>query len=490
MYDVAVIGAGIVGTSIARELSRYRLNILLLEKEKDVANGTTKANSAIVHAGYDPETGSLKARFNVEGNQQYEALCKELEVPFKRTGSLVVAYSDEERDTLNILYQRGVKNKVPEMKILDADTLQKWEPHISPRAVAALHAPTTGIVGPWELAIALAENAVENGVELLRECGVTDIQKSPSGEYSLTTTRGIWKARSVVNAAGLYADSIHEMVAEKSFTITPSRGEYMLFDKKAGNYVEQVIFQCPTESGKNVVVLPTVHGNLLVGPTHHSLMDKEARETTEEGLEELRERTRDRFVDLPWNQVITSFSGLRAKSEETDFIIGESPQAKGFFNAAAIDSPGLTAAPAIGKHMAALVIGFLENEHKLEGVQKKEDFRPERSAIRSFAERRPEEQRELISSNPAFGRVICRCETITEGEILEAIHRPAGAVTMDGVKRRTRAGGGRCQGGFCGPRVLEIIARELNIPPTSVLKDGRSSWILSGQTKSAEGDKG
>ncbi|MEN1761831.1 NAD(P)/FAD-dependent oxidoreductase [Anoxynatronum sibiricum] len=476
-YDIAIIGAGIIGTAIARELSRYQLNTVLIEKENDVANGTTKANSAIVHAGYDAAPGSLKARFNVAGNQMYEALCQDLQVPFQRVGSLVVAYDETEMKTLEGLYQRGTANGVPRLTMIDGKTLLAWEPHLSPRAVGALHAPTAGIVGPWELAIALAENAVENGVHVWLQRPVTDIKKLEKG-YLLTTPEGTLNARMVINAAGVEADRVCAMVAASPFTITPSRGEYQLFDKAAGHYVKRVIFQCPTPQGKNVVVLPTVHGNLLVGPTAAFVNDRNGVETTREGLAELEERTRDRFVKLPWHQVITSFSGLRAKTPANDFIIGELSQAPGFFNVAAIDSPGLTAAPAIGEYVATLVTKSWGR------VPVREGFQPKRRSGVHFDQLSAEEKADLVKQAPSYGRVICRCETITEGEIVDAIHRPVGAVSLDGVKRRVRAGGGRCQGGFCGPRVMEIIAREKKIPLTAVVKDGPASWILSGQTKS------
>jgi len=477
IYDIAIIGAGIIGTAIARELSRYQLNTVLIEKENDVANGTTKANSAIVHAGYDAAPGSLKARFNVMGNQMYEKLCQDLQVPFQRVGSLVVAYDETEMRTLEGLYHRGLANGVPQMAMIDAQTLHAWEPHISPRAVGALHAPTAGIVGPWELAIALAENAAENGVQVLREQLVTNIIQAENG-YQLAISGGTINARRVINAAGVNADQVCAMVTKAPFTITPNRGEYQLFDKAAGQYVNRVIFQCPTPQGKNVVVLPTVHGNLLVGPTAGFVDDKASVATTREGLDELKERTQDRFVNLPWHQVITSFSGLRAKTPANAFVIGELPQAPGFSSVAAIDSPGLTAAPAIGKYVAALAAASLGP------IQLRGDFQPKRQPAVSFEALSLEEKATQVTKNPLFGRVICRCETITEGEIVEAIHRPVGAVSVVGVKRRVRAGGGRCQGGFCGPRVMEIIAREKNIPLTAVVKDGPESWILSGQTKS------
>lgn len=478
IYDVTIIGAGIIGACIARELSRYQLKTIIIEKENDVANGTTKANSAIVHAGYDAKPGTLKARTNVQGNKMFEGLCKELGVPFKRIGSLVVAFNEEEINTLQQLLEQGVENGVPEMRILTKEEVLEKEPNLNSEILAALYAPTAAIVGPFELAIALAENAVENGVELLLNSPVTQISKN-DGLYELCAGDKTIKSRYVINCGGLYADDINNMVNTPSFKIIPNRGQYLLFDKSIGDYVKTVVFQCPTKLGKGVLILPTVHGNLIMGPTSENVHDKAAVETTREGFDFIRAKIDKVTRSFPHQQVITSFSGLRAKVESNDFIIEESNESPGFINVAAIDSPGLTAAPAIGA-MVADMIRRLTGE-----LREKPGYVSTRRAPKSFMELDESEKAEIIKKDPRYGRIICRCENITEGEIVDIIKRYPGARSLDGVKRRARAGMGRCQGGFCGPRVMEIIARELSLAITDVVKDSSNSYILTGPTKSS-----
>ena len=476
MYDVAIIGAGVVGTAIARELSRFNLKTILIEKENDVANGTTKANSAIIHAGYDPEVGTLKGKLNAPGNAMYDKICEELDVPFKRIGSLVVAFNEEEMEAVHKLYEQGQKFDVPNMEILDAKTLQEMEPNLSKEVVGALHAPSGGIIGPWELAIAMAENAVDNGVELKLNSGVKDIKKLEDG-YEILTESGNVKTKYVINAAGLFADKINNMVASPSFEIIPTRGEYHLFDKVAGDQVSKVVFQAPSKVGKGVVVLPTVHGNLLVGPNAEVVDNINAIETTGEGLSFVSKQGTKSVTGLNFGNVITSFAGLRAKTPNNDFIIEESKEAKGFINVAAIDSPGLSAAPAIAEYVADIL------KEIAGGFEENKDFNPRRRPMTYFIELPDEEKAELIKKDPRYGRVICRCENITEGEIVDIIHRSVGATTVDGVKRRARPGSGRCQGGFCSPRVMEIVARELNKDITEIVKDREGSYILTGATK-------
>lgn len=476
MYDITIIGAGIIGSFIARELSKYDLKVVVLDKENDIANGTTKANSAIAHAGFDAKPGTLKAKFNVEGNKMFDYICEELEVPFERVGSLVVAFSEEEMDTIKELYERGLANNVPELKILDRDELLEKEPNLSKEAVGALYAPTAGIMSPWELSVALMENAMDNGVELLLNSEVIKIDKLENGFKVHTKDKEI-DTKYVVNCAGVYADKIHNMVASPSFTITPRRGQYFLLDKKAGDFVNRVIFQCPTKISKGVVVLPTVHGNLLVGPDAENIDDKSNVETTEDRLKFVKTAAMKTSDKIPFWQVITSFAGLRASSDIGDFIIEEVEEAKGFIDVAGIESPGLSASPAIGKHVAELLKEIDGN------FKEKEDFNPRRRKMINFMELSQEEKAELIKKDPRYGRIICRCENVTEGEIVDAIHRNAGARTVDGVKRRVRAGMGRCQGGFCQPRVIEILARELNKDFTEIVKDGPNSNIAIGETK-------
>ena len=476
MYDITVIGAGITGTFIARELSRYQLRVLLIDKENDIANGTTKANSAIVHAGFDCSEGTLKAKFNVRGNELYEEVCKELHVPFKRIGSLVIAFNKQEMETIQELYERGIKNGVPQMEILDKESVLKLENNLSEEIVGALYAKTAGIVGPWELAIALAENALENGVELLLNSPVTDIKKIADGYCIAAENRKI-ESKMIINCAGIHSDDINNMVNSASFEILPNRGEYNLFDKSVGNIVNTAVFRCPSEAGKGVVIMPTVHGNLLIGPTSEYVDSKTSFDTTLAGQVSINENAQHTLKQISFQSVITSFTGLRAKTRTEDFIIEESKESSGFFNVAGIDSPGLTSAPAIAEYVIELV------KRRIENIEIKQDFNPYRRPNIHFMELSDTQKAKLIEKDPRFGRIICRCEHITEGEIVDVIKRKAGARTLDGVKRRARPGSGRCQGGFCATRVMEILAREQEIDITEVVKDSLDSYILTGKTK-------
>ena len=475
MYDVIVIGAGVSGCAVARELSRYRLRTAVLEKACDVCGGTSKANSGVAHAGYDAKPGSLKAKLNVEGSRMMEALSKELDFPYKRNGSLVLCFDEKDLPALRKLYDQGQENGVEGLEILSKEQLKKLEPHVSDRAVAALHAPAGGIVCPFGLTLALAENAAENGVEFRFETEVLKIEKTETG-YRIFTDRGTLDARAVVNAAGVYADRFHNMVSEEKIHITPRKGEYCLMDRKVGGLVSHTIFQLPTVYGKGVLVTPTVHGNLLAGPTAIDVENPESVNTTSEGLEDVMRRAALSVDDLPVKQVITSFAGLRAHEDGNDFIIGQAKGASGFFDAAGIESPGLTCAPALGKYLAKLILEYLPADEK-------PDFIARRKGIPSMALASLEEKKRLIKENPLYANVICRCELVTEGEILDAIHRPLGATTLDGVKWRTRAGMGRCQAGFCSPKVVEILARELGRDMSEIRQNDGGSRFLTGYDK-------
>lgn len=477
MVDVVIIGAGVVGCSIARELSRYDLQIQVLERASDVCEGTSKANSGIVHAGFDAHPGTLKAKMNVAGNEKMEALSRELDFPFKRNGSLVLCFAEKDRDKLEKLLEQGIANGVKELRIIEKEELQEMEPDISREAVAALYAPTGGIVCPFGLTIAMAENAAVNGVEFKLETQVFSVKRKEN-HYLVTTSRGEVECLAVVNAAGVYADTFHNMVSGRKLHIIPRKGEYCLLDKKVGNYVHSTIFQLPTVYGKGVLVTPTVHGNLLIGPTATDIEDKEAVSTTGEGIADVQKRAALSVEKLPVKQIITSFAGLRAHEEGGDFVLGEPEDAPGFFDAAGIESPGLTCAPALGEYLAGLVAERLK-------AKKKENFVAARKGIPNMALASEEERKKLIAENPAFADVVCRCELVTEGEILAAIHRPVGATTLDGVKRRTRAGMGRCQAGFCSPRTVELLARELNRDMAEITKNEKGSEFLTGYIKEA-----
>ena len=473
MFDVAIIGCGVIGAATAYTLARYQLKVLVLEAENDVADGTTKANSAIIHAGYDPEPGTRMARLDVLGNRLAGEICERLDVPFKRNGSLVLAFSEEEIPHLKKLYSNGVANGVPGIRLLDAAQVRELEPNLSDQVVAALYAPSAGVISPWEYALAMAQVAVRNGVRLERSSRVTAIRKLEGEGYELHTGTGDYQARRVINAAGLHSEEIHNMVAPPSFHIQPTRGQYYLLDKSEGSRVNCVIFQCPTKLGKGILVSPTVHGNLIVGPDAE-LVDGDDTSTTAAALEQVAELGRKSVPSVDLRASIRNFAGVRANSDRGDFVIEEA--APGFIDLAGIKSPGLSSAPAIALEAVELLKGT--------GLELREDpdFLDGRRRPR-FKELGEEEKRALIAKDPAYGRVICRCETITEGEILEAVRAPIPPVSVDGVKRRCSAGMGRCQGGFCGPRVLEILSRELHRDPTEILKDKAGTVILTGQTK-------
>ncbi|MBQ1390109.1 MAG: NAD(P)/FAD-dependent oxidoreductase [Clostridia bacterium] len=461
IYDVIVIGGGVIGCAAARELSRYALNIAVLERESDVCEGTSKANSAIIHAGFDAVPGTLKARFNVEGSKMMDDIAAELDIPFKRNGALVVCRSEDELQTLRTLYDRGIANGVDGVSIISGDEARSMEPSLSKDVYAALYAPTSGIVCPFEMTLAFAENACKNGVEFYFGSEVTSIERSGS-EFVVRTANGEYSTKVVVNCAGVYADDVHNMLEKADFSIKPRKGEYMLLDKSEGGLVSRTIFQVPTQMGKGVLVSPTIHGNLITGPTAADIDDKEDVSTTREGLGSIKSLAAISVDNIPYNKVITSFSGLRATGSTGDFIINDSD---GFIDAAGIESPGLTSAPAIGAYISHLVCERLSPETN-------EKFDPKRRGIPKLAQLDIEQRAALIKDRPDYGHIVCRCEQISEGEILDSIRRPLGAKTLDGVKRRVRAGMGRCQAGFCSPKVIELLAQELGITQQEVKKNG------------------
>ncbi len=475
-YDVAVIGAGVVGALITRELSKFNINVALLERCNDCAMGSTKANSAIVHAGFDAVPGTLKAKLNVRGVELMKAFCKELNVPLQNNGALVVAFSEDEKAHLEKLLDRGEKNGVPGLYIADRDELVKMEPNIGDTAVAALVAPTSSIVCPYELTIAGVENAVSNGAEFIRNCEVTAINYADD-EFTLTTSQGEIKASYVINAAGVHSGKVASLIGDNSIEIVVRHGDYYLLDKSQGTLASHTIFQCPTVMGKGVLVSPTVDGNLIVGPSAEDIDCGDDVATTEEGLNKIYTMAIKSVPKVSLRNAITSFSGNRAHPTTDDFIIGSSDVNKNFINVAGIESPGLSSAPAIAEMVVGIVIDLAG------GLEKKNDFDPIRPEPVRFRHMSTEERAELINKNKAYGRIVCRCETITEGEIIDAIHAPAGARDVDGVKRRTRAGMGRCQGGFCGSKVVEILARELGVPMNEITKFGGESRIMYDRTK-------
>lgn len=475
MYDVIIIGAGVTGCAVARYLSRYQGSALVLERAEDVCCGTSKANSAIIHAGFDAAHGSLMAKMNVQGSRMVPGLAKELDFPFRRNGSLVVCMSEEDMHRLLALYENGVKNGVEGLEIVDARRLHELEPNVSKNAVAALWAPTGGIVCPFNMTIALAENANANGVDFRFNTKVTGFTRGEEG-WTVHTEQGDFRTRYVVNAAGVYADVLHNMVSARKLHITPRRGDYCLLDRQVGGFVSHTVFQLPGKLGKGVLVSPTVHGNIIIGPTAIDIEDRDGTNTTAAGLEELISKAGISVDNLPIRQTITSFAGLRAHEDHHEFVIGEAEDAPGFVDCAGIESPGLTSAPAIGLTVAELL------REKL-GLREKEDFIATRKGLLDPKSLTWDAYQALIRENPAYGQIICRCEQVTEGEIIDAIRRPLGARSLDGVKRRTRAGMGRCQAGFCSPRVMEILARELGVSQAEITKCGGASRLIVGVNK-------
>ena len=475
MFDIAVIGAGVVGGMIARELSKYDVKICILEKNSDVAMGATRANSAIVHAGFDAKEGSLKAKLNVRGSEMMEQVCAQLGVKYKRNGSLVVGFNNEDKETLIGLKARGERNGVKELYVADRVELLAIEPNIGDGVTCALVAPTGAIVCPYELCMAAVGNAMDNGAEL--KCSFEVVKIENNGEkYTLTSTAGeSIDARIVINCAGVYSDDVASMIGAADFSVHPRRGEYMLLDRECGTLISHTVFRCPSKMGKGILVSPTVDGNLLLGPTAEDIEDKEDTSTTAEGLASVRSKASEQIRGIDFSKVITSFTGLRSVGSTGDFIINM-PKA-GFINAAGIESPGLSSAPAIAEY----IIGMLRESG--ENLTQKENFNPVRRPAHYFKELSADEKNEIIKDHPEYAHVICRCETVTEGEILEAIRTNPRPTDIDGVKRRTRASMGRCQGGFCTPYIVELLAREMGCDYTAVTKFGGESFINIGKTK-------
>ncbi|MDR2552632.1 MAG: NAD(P)/FAD-dependent oxidoreductase [Treponema sp.] len=474
MEDVIIIGGGICGCSLLYELSRYKLKVLLLEKENDVACGTSKANSAIVHAGYDPEPDTSMARFNVEGNILIERLCRDLDIMYKKTGSLVVGFGEEDRRSIEKLLEKGNKNRVPDLRIIEGEELFRLEPNLSREASCALYAPSAGIVCPWELASAQAECAVRGGAKVELDCEVRGIKKEGGG-FTVTSGRGNYQSRFVVNAAGVDSDTVSRMVEPEFFAITPKSGEYFILDTTESNLVNTVVFPCPSKLGKGVLVAPTVHGNIIVGPDSKDFKRGDYA-TTAVGLEYVRRNALRSIPSINFRASIRNFSGLRADAGLEDFIVGESREAPGFFNIAAVKSPGLTSSPSIAREIAGQL-----NRSGL-AFEPNPQFQAKRR-VKRFRDMNEEERRAAIRENPLYGNIVCRCETVTEGEIIDALERPLPPRSLDALKRRCAPGMGRCQGGFCGSRVLALIARHFNLKPEDVPKDRRGMYIITGETK-------
>ncbi len=474
-YDVVIIGGGVIGAMTARELSRYKLSVAVLEKENDVACGASKANSGIVHGGYDPEPDTLKAKLNTEGiGLLYEAAA-ELNVPCKNNRSMVVAFGEEQNGTIDMLYERGLKNGITELEILSGDEARKLEPMLSPEATRVLLVKNAGIVCPYELTIAAMGNAMDNGASLIRNFEVASIEKTESG-FTVTAKNGESVSSGyLVNCAGAHSDKIAAMIGDNSFTIIPRAGEYMLLDKTEGSRVKHTIFQVPSKEGKGILVSPTVDNNLLTGPTASVVGSADDTYTTPAGLDVVRRLAQKSVPTVDFRQVITSFSGVRSSEKSGDFIIAPSKEAPRFINVAAIDSPGLTSCVAIARY----AVNELEKAGLSLDVDP--DFDGKREDTHRFKHMSIEEKDEFIKTHPAYGKIVCRCETVSEGEIRDAITRNPKALDIDGVKRRTRSGMGRCQGGFCSPFVMKLVAEENGKTIESITKKGEGSSMVLGK---------
>ena len=476
MFDVVVIGGGVVGGLILRELTKYDLSVCLLEKEGDVAMGASKANSGIVHAGFDATIGSLKAKFNVLGNEMMQGVCAELGVKFRQNGSLVVAFSNEEIQTLHELKERGEKNGVKGLEIISQQRLREMEKNIADEALSALYAPTGGIVCPYELTIASIGNAMDNGAKLLTDFAVSSIEKTTDG-YIINSDDGqSVGAKLVVNCAGLFSGKIANMVGDNDIEVSARKGEYILLDRESGDFVAHTLFFTPTKVGKGILITQTVDNNILLGPTATE-QEGNDKETSEKGLNFVIDTAKKMCKNIPLYNTITSFAGLRAYSNRHDFIIEQSKASKGVIHCAGIESPGLTASPAIAKYVVEELVGSLID------LKKNDKFNGNRKPDYFFKNLSMEEKNEIIKKDASFGKIVCRCEQVTEGEILRAIRENPPAKDIDGVKRRTRSGMGRCQGGFCQPYVAELIAKERGIKLEEVTKNGKGSQLLSGVAK-------
>ena len=471
MYDVVIVGAGAIGSSIARELSKYKLKTLVLERENDVGNVTSMANSAIVHSGYDPKPGTKKAFHNVRGNKLYDEIAKDLDVEFKRIGSLTCAINDEELEVIEHYLPRAKENGV-EVKLLNKEETKELEPFISDNVIASLYAPTAGIINPFELTVALMENAMDNGVELKLNTEVVDIAKTSNG-YLVKTNDEEIETRVVINSAGLYSDKVARMLGIDTFEVKPRKGEYFVLDHFKQPFVSHVIFPTPTAKGKGILVTPTTHGNYLVGPSSEWVEDKEDLSTDKLTLDDVRSKSSTLVSNIPFQYMIRQFSGLRATGSTGDFIIENH---EGFIILGGIESPGLASAPSIALEVIDLVKENIE-------LVSNESFNPKRRKLNKLINMSEEERNELIKKDPRYGRIVCRCESISEGEVVDIIHRNAGATTVKGVKKRCRPGFGKCQGGFCEPLIVEILCRELNKDPMEIRYDSNDAYILQSETK-------
>ena len=471
-YDVIIVGAGVIGATIARNLSKYNLNTLVLEKNNDVGDETSCANSAIVHSGYDPHPGTLKAELNVKGCEMFTKVCEELDVELKRIGSLTVATNEEEEATLVKLLENGKENGV-DVRIVGQDELRKMEPFITKKATCALYAKDAGIINPFELVVALMENAIDNGVTLNLEEEVTNIKKNDKG-FIVYTNKGEYEANVVVNCAGVNSDIINNYVSDVKEEILPRKGEYYVLDHFNNPYVSHTLFSVPSSKGKGVLVSPTTHGNFLIGPSSEFVGDRSDKGTDSLTLKEVLNQAYRLVDEIPMQHLIREFSGLRAYHKSNDFVIN-SP-VPGFINMLGIQSPGLASSPAIGEKAISMIKECIN-------LVEKKDYNPRRRPLYRVNNLTLEEREALIKKDPRFGQMVCRCEQVTMGEVVDCIHRSCGARTIKGVKKRVRPGFGKCQGGFCEPLIMKILCDELGKSPLDIRYTSSGSYILLEKTK-------
>ena len=473
MYDVLIIGGGVIGCAVARKLSQYQGKVAVLEKAEDVADGASKANSGIVHAGFDAKPGTKKAYYNVKGAKMYADLAAELGVPYVPNGAMVLGFSEEDRATLQTLWDQGRLNGVEGLRIIEREEILRLEPNTNPSVVCALDVPTSAVVSPYEMTLALAYHAAQNGVEFHFNCPVTRVYEEHD-TWHVDTPEGVIESRAIINCAGVSAAELHNMISDDKMEIIPRRGEYYLLDHTVQCPFTRTMFQVPSKMGKGVLVTPTAHGNALLGPSAEDIDDGYDTDTTRQGLDFVLDKCRLTWPDANTRSVITTFAGVRAHSADGDFRVGETHGAPdNAFEAVGIESPGLTAAPAIGEEIGEMVAEHL----KLPAARVIKAAVP---LLKPFAAMTEEERAAACRQDPDWGRIVCRCEVITEAEIRDAIRRPVGARSIDGVKRRTRAGMGRCKGGFCSPRVVEILCEELGLSPLEITKSGGNSYLLAG----------
>lgn len=477
MNDIIIIGAGIIGSAIARELSRYNVSILVLESGSDVASGATKANSGIVHAGYDPKPGTKKAYYNVQGSLMYPELCASLGLEYVRCGDLVIGFGEEDRNTLDNLLERGRTNGVKHLRIIEKEEILGIEPNINPNVVCALDVTDSAIVSPYEVAFALADDAALNGVKFIFEQRVVAVNSTENG-FEVDTDSDTFSCRVLINCSGSSGAVIHNQISDNKLHMTHRRGQYYLLDRTEKQPFSRTIFQCPSQLGKGVLVSPTVHGNLIIGPTAEDIVDPLDTNTTADGLADVLTKAKLIWPDISVKSNITNFSGIRAHLDTDDFVIGPVEGVDGAFEAIGIESPGLSSAPAIATDMCKMVVDYL-------ALSLKNNIIPYKRPSKTFRCMSDLERRNAIIEDPLNGRIVCRCEMVTEAEIREAVRRPVGARSIDAVKRRTRAGMGRCQGGFCSPRVAAIIAEETGMSMLEITKNGGNGFLLTGTVEDA-----